>query len=397
MHQLRNRLLRTGIIKTSKHRLLTEADNLRHAVELVLLLRRIGYSRQALSLIRALNRTGDFRQAVGLIRALNRTGDFRQAVGLIRALDRTGKLGETIKLLHTLYLEDNFRFLFPFTPGHFSSPLPDFKEISAREQILFDRSVVECPGIDLREEAQLELLEDFSRYYNDLPFPAQPIESMRYYYDNGWFGYGDAIILYSMLRHYKPRRVVEIGSGFSSAAMLDVNDLFLDGEVHFTFLEPHPKGQKRLLRLLTQEDQAKHAIVREQIQDVPLELFHTLSANDVLFVDSSHVGKVGSDVTHIMFNVLPTLKPGVIIHFHDTYWPFEYPEEYFSWMAWNEAYFLRAFLQYNAAFEIMYFSSFMAQHHADILRQKMPLCLEPFRYPLKGLNPGSSLWIRKVA
>jgi len=311
---------------------------------------------------------------------------------------RSGNLRETKKLIRSLHEEGNFKFVFPFTPGHYSSPLPASKEIASRSQALFDRSVTRCPGIDLREEAQLELLENFSRFYDDLPFPTQPGETTRYYYDNGWFGYGDAITLYSVLRHYEPRRVIEVGSGFSSAAMLDVNDLFLDRKVHFTFVEPHPKGEKRLLQLLTHEDQDQHIILRKQVQDVHLELFHTLSANDVLFVDSSHVGKVGSDVTHILFRILPELKPGIIVHFHDIYWPFEYPEEYFSWMAWNEAYFLRSFLQYNKAFEVLYFNSFMARRHTGALREKMPLCIDnPVTEDGRWwLGTGSSIWLRKT-
>jgi hypothetical protein len=126
----------------------------------------------------------------------------------------------------------------------YSSPLPDPKENSARSQVLFDRNTAECPGIELGEEAQLELLESFSRYYSNLPFPAQPGKTTRYYYDHGWFGHSDAIILYCGLRHFEPRCVIEAGSGFLSAAMLDVNKLFLNGKVHFTFVEQHPKGEK---------------------------------------------------------------------------------------------------------------------------------------------------------
>lgn len=382
MHWLRGRLPRTEIAKTAKQRSLIAADNFRQAVRLILLLRR----------------TGDFRQAVNLIRALNKTGDFRQAAGLIRLLRRTGNLREAIKLVRSLHQKNNFRFVFPLTPGHYSSPLPDSTEVLARSQVLFDRSTVECPGIDLREEAQLELLESFSRYYDDLPFPTQPGNSTRYYYENWWFGYGDAITLYSVMRHYEPRRVIEVGSGYSSAAMLEVNDLFLDGKIRFTFVEPHPQGERRLLQLLTQEDQSKHTILRKQVQELPLDIFEALSANDILFIDSSHVGKVGSDVNYILFRILPKLKAGVIVHFHDIYWPFEYPQQWIleAGIAWNEAYFLHAFLQYNQAFEIMYFNSFLAQHHKDVLRRKMPLSLKVSPLILKG-GGSSSLWLKKVA
>jgi predicted O-methyltransferase YrrM len=350
--------------------------------------------RQAIELIRLLIKTDNLNQAVQLIRLLNRTNSLDQAVRLIRLLHRTGRMRKALKLVRSLNKQGNFFLISAASSGHYYSPFPNPKEIAARSQTLFDRSITECPGIELREDAQVELLESFARYYNEFPFSMQPREAMRYYSGQRWYSHADAIILYSMLRHYEPDRVIEVGSGFSSAAMLDVNDAFLNGRVQFTFVEPNP--EERLLDLLTPEDKDESTILRSQVQDVPLKVFHTLSANDILFIDSSHVAKVGSDVVHIIFNVLPQLKPGVMIHFHDVFWPFEYPQEWFSWMAWNEAYLLRAFLQFNDAFEIVYFSSFMAEHYANILRRRMPLHLEPSQYTPKGVNPGSSLWLRKV-
>ena len=112
-----------------------------------------------------------------------------------------------------------------------------------------------------------------SNYYRDVPFPYRPGENTRYYYANGWFRGADAIALYSILRHYRPRRVVEIGSGFSSAAMLDINDMFLDKKVHFTFIEPYPQ---RLFDLVNYEDRDKQVVLQKRIQDVPLEIFRAL-------------------------------------------------------------------------------------------------------------------------
>ena len=299
-------------------------------------------------------------------------------------------LYQNLRLIYFLRKTDSLRFLQEHPPGHFYSPIPDFNDILARWQVLFERDVSGYSDIELQEEAQLKLLESFSRYYNDLPFSATPSETGRYYYENPFFAYGDAITLNSVFRHYVPSRVIEIGSGFSSAAMLDINELFLQDKVHFTFIEPSP--DERLLNLLTQEDKAKHTIWQKQVQDVPLDAFRNLGVNDILFVDSSHVMKVGSDVAHIIFNILPELRPGVIIHFHDIFWPFEYPKEWFlkGW-CWNEIYLLRSFLQYNNIFEIVYFNSFMAKRHADVLREKMPLCL---MNPREGM---SSIWLKKVA
>ena len=189
-----------------------------------------------------------------------------------------------------------------------------------------------------------------------------------------------------MLCHFKPQRIIEVGSGFSSAVMLDTNDLFFSKQIALTFIEPHPE---RLFSLLNDEDKKRHRIITEMVQNVPLETFDTLEANDILFIDSSHVAKVGSDVVHLLTNVLPRLNKGVIIHFHDIFWPFEYPEEWIrEGRAWNEAYVLKAFLQFNAAFRILFFNSYLAIHHKEVLAQNFPLMLK---------NSGGSLWIEKTA
>jgi hypothetical protein len=166
--------------------------------------------------------------------------------------------------------------------------------------------------------------------------------------------------------------------------MLDTNDLFLSKATAFTFVEPHPE---RLESLASAADLATHRLVRAAVQDVPQSLFDCLEANDFLFIDSSHVVKVGSDVGHLLTHVLPRLNDDVIVHFHDVFWPFEYPEQWFAeGRAWNEDYVLRAFLQFNERFEILLFNSYLAVHHSRSLQQHLPLALE---------DPGGSLWLRK--
>src|SRR6185295_14291779 len=119
-------------------------------------------------------------------------------------------------------------------------------------------------------------------------------------------------------------------------------------------IEPYPDLVKRLLR---PDDFDRVQFIRSLVQDVPLKIFDVLEANDILFIDSSHVCKVGSDVYHELFRILPRLRPGVIIHFHDIFWPFEYPEDWLrEGRAWNELYLMRAFLQHNEAYEILLFA-----------------------------------------
>jgi predicted O-methyltransferase YrrM len=267
-------------------------------------------------------------------------------------------------------------FLRLHPPGHFYSPIPS-------PQILEDPKVFD--KVILREQEQLALLEQFAGYYSDLPFSEEKTESGRYYYQNQYFRHSDSIILYSMLRHFQPKRVIEVGSGFSSAVMLDTNDKFLDRSIEFTFIEPYPE---RLFSLFNERDRQTQKVIVDSVQNVELSLFEQLEAGDILFIDSSHVVKVGSDVAHILFEILPHLKPGVIIHIHDIFYGFEYPK---SWIkmgfAWNEAYVLRAFLQFNPAFEILYFNSFMGHIYPHQIQQYLPLCLE---------NTGGSIWIQKV-
>src|SRR5262245_967399 len=121
-------------------------------------------------------------------------------------------------------------------PGHFYSPIPLVEELKAREQIIWGEAPRHLPSIDLNEEAQLEMFEELKRYYIDLPFQDKPQPHVRYYFDNTYFCYADAIVLYCMIRHLKPRKIIEIGSGYSSSVILDTNDLFFDGAISCTFV-----------------------------------------------------------------------------------------------------------------------------------------------------------------
>lgn len=288
------------------------------------------------------------------------------------------------KLVWSLTRRGNLRYLRFAPPGHHSSPLPDARTITRDADRLFDQSPRDIPGIDLRKEAQLALLSELAGFYGEQPFASDASGGLRYRFRNGWFDSCDAIVLYGLLRRFRPKRVIEVGSGWSSALMLDVNERFLDGATEFTFVEPQPFRLRSLLRDGEQEDR----IISTSVQDVPLDRFRRLAAGDFLFVDSSHVSKIGSNVNYLLFEVLPILQPGVIVHFHDIAWPFEYPREWLEeGRAFNEAYTLRAFLQFNDSFDILYFNAFVNEVARATVREKMPLCLE---------SRGSSIWIRKT-
>jgi predicted O-methyltransferase YrrM len=287
---------------------------------------------------------------------------------------------------------ENFIFVRYFRPGHFYSPLPDLAELRRTANTVFDRSAKSVEAVDLNETRQVELFRDFCDLYQELPFAERQAAGVRYYLDNPFFSYGDGVILYSFMRHFRPKRIIEVGSGFSSANMLDVSDRFFESPVEFTFIEPRPE---RLYSLLSQTDRKRCRIETQPVQEIDRRVFDSLEENDILFVDSSHIGRIHSDVLHLLFNILPRLRAGVIVHFHDIAWPFEYPEHWvYAGRAFNEAYFLRAFLQYNSAFEILYFNSFMATHHCEAIRNAMPLVLG---VPSTKETEGNvSLWLRKT-
>ena len=264
-----------------------------------------------------------------------------------------------------------------YPPGHYYSPVITPTELKSLGPINFAYSEAsEIPGINLNAEEQFRLLERMLAFYPSVPFQDQPNDKNRYYFDNDFFSYNSGIQLYCLLRLIKPGRIVEVGSGFSSALMLDVNELYFEGKIQLQFIEPYPGV--RLKKLLRKADYGSAVIIEKRLQEVDLSIFKNLNRNDVLFVDSSHVSKPGSDVNRLFFEILPILKPGVIVHFHDIFFPFEYPRGWVNnpkGFGWNELYMLRSFLMHNDQYKILFFNSYLEMTHEKWFRDNMPLCL----------------------
>ncbi|MDH4187025.1 MAG: class I SAM-dependent methyltransferase [Nitrospira sp.] len=255
-----------------------------------------------------------------------------------------------------------------FPPGHFYSVIPSLSEVTARAASIFSKKAA-IRAVKLNAEAQIQLLREFSEMGEPVPFYS-PEKRIRFDIENNSFSYDDAPILHYMLRRLHPKRVVEIGSGNSSACMLDTNDLYLDYPIDFTFIDINCEGVRASLR---EKDLSRVRVVEQPIQDVDLELFSRLQGNDLLFIDSSHVMKAGSDLATILFDVLPVLAPGVCVHFHDVRYPFQYQQDaVLKGVLWNEAYLLRAFLMYNASFDITFWLNYLvnvdSSEVADLLR-----------------------------
>jgi hypothetical protein len=284
---------------------------------------------------------------------------------------------------------DALRASLTWAPGHYYSPIPDFAEMERRkEEIWPDNPPRSIPGIDLNEVGQLETFDRLRSFYTTEPvFPEQQSPKSRYYFDNGFFRYSDALFLHFFLRDLRPKRLIEVGSGFSSCVTLETNERFLDDQIRCTFIDPETE---RLRGLLKPTDNFE--IIPKRIQEVDRAIFQELGPKDILFIDSSHVAKMGSDVNLLFLEVLPQLRKGVYVHVHDILYPFEYSPDYMH-HAWNEAYVLRAFLANNNKWEIVLFPSFLEKFHGEKLQREMPLVMVPASHsPVRG----SSIWLRKL-
>ena len=271
-------------------------------------------------------------------------------------------------------------------PGHYYSPIVSVDQLKPYLGEILGPPKRSLNAIDFNEGEQMEWLNNIAPYYEKLPYVDGRSTELRYTFDNTLFEHSDAIHLFGMLNHLKPRKIIEVGSGYSSAVMLDTNSLCLNNSIEFTFIEPYPED--RLNNLLKPED--KVTLHVKEVQQVPPSVFEELDAGDMLFIDSTHVCKTGSDVNYLYFEILPKLKPGVIIHIHDIFYSFEYPEQ---WIVehnrgWNEIYLLRAFFMYNSHFKMILFSSHMESFNEEWYRNNMPLCLQ---------TRGQSIWFKKVS
>jgi predicted O-methyltransferase YrrM len=277
-------------------------------------------------------------------------------------------------------------------PGHFYSPLPSRDDVRRYAAEKFSRSPDTLAGLDLNVPGQLALLERLGPLTLDLIFTDDRGGPSRFWWENDGFSPGDATVLAAMLRHFRPRRIIEAGAGYSTAVMLDVVEHHLDYVPEIACIDPEPQRLRALLR-----GTETYLTVHETIvQDLPLSFFTALEANDLLFIDSSHVLKLGSDVAFLLLEVLPRLARGVIVHVHDVATAFEYPREWYEeGRSWNEAPALRAFLLFNPAFEILYFCDYLNRFRRDAVARHMPLALrQPRAHP--GGNTAVSFWMRRA-
>ncbi|MFS8063851.1 MAG: class I SAM-dependent methyltransferase [Luteimonas sp.] len=248
------------------------------------------------------------------------------------------------------------RYRLPFPPGHFYSPVTDVDDLAAQRATLWHEPA-QTPGIDYNDAGHEQLLRDvFPPLLVEFDYPADGGDDASlttYYTGNSQFPALDAKVLFAMLRHVRPRRMIEVGSGYSTLLTADINCRFFGGSLELTCIEPYPRA------FLTPQLPGLHALRVEPVQHTPPDVFDTLQAGDVLFIDSSHVLKTGSDLTFLATRVLPRLASGVLVHMHDIFLPDDYPP---AWVldenrAWNEQYLLQAMLAHSSRYCVVFGSN----------------------------------------
>ena len=275
-----------------------------------------------------------------------------------------------------------------FTKKHFSSPIPDLREIEERPEIWNQSSLA---GIDFNAAGQLHLLDSvFPEFKSELNFATEKPKGRREFYrGNSAFSPVDAGVLHCMIRHFKPRKIIEVGAGNSTLVAARASLLNqADGvDTQLTSIEPYPR------QYLLDGLEGLSKLIVKKVEDVDNGVFDQLEDGDILFIDSSHVLRIGNDVYLLFLDVLPRLKKGVVVHIHDIFLPYNYPQH---WVLdklgfLNEQYVLQAFLSCNEAFEVLYANYYMSMEFPEKTRFVFGGPDESI-----GENHSSSFWMRRV-
>ena len=268
---------------------------------------------------------------------------------------------------------------FHVTPVHFYEPIPDTQSLP--ETLWTQPS--KLVGIDMNDSIQLDLLRNhFPRFRPEYDqFPSKPTgEPGRFYSNNGLFDGTDALVAYCMIRHFQPRFIVEVGSGFSS--LIAAEAIAKNKNSALICIEPFPPD------FLRKGFPGLHSLIEKKVEDIDLEFFSQLHSGDILFIDSSHTVRIGGDVNYLFLEVLPRLKPGVIVHVHDIFLPFEYRRDWVmdEFRFWSEQYLLQSFLTFNSEFEVLMANAYLGQRYMDELKATFA------NSPWWG---GGSFWMRR--
>lgn len=242
-------------------------------------------------------------------------------------------------------------------PVNYYSPIPDLRDLLARPSIWEQPS--DLPGVDMNTQSQLRLMEDvFAAYQHECDYrQKQGDDPLEFYTQNDYFGYVSAVAMHSMIRSYRPQKIIEVGAGFSTRIISRAVSMNAKAgaPAELVVIDPYVE------RILPEELPAIHESIPSRVEDLPLETFTSLREGDLLSIDTSHAVRIGGDVVFLYLEILPRLAPGVLVHIHDIFLPFNYPVQ---WMQrryfWSEQYLLHAFLIHNHDYKVLW-----AQRYAE--------------------------------
>ena len=281
--------------------------------------------------------------------------------------------GGRVKLFH-FFARKTFKFWEKYfslhvTPAHFYSPIPVTHEL---DPSVFEKQY-DCTGIDLNLTEQLDYLHNtFPKYHAEYT----PSE-------NSGLSVVDAFSLYVMIREKKPKVMIEIGAGDTTKISLKALKLNQQEGASYKFysVEPYPRDDIKALRSENFE------LIHSKLQDVDIEL---LSSADLLFIDSSHVSKIDSDVNYEILEVIPKLKIGSLVHWHDIVIPTNYWKDWIDNgnQFWNESYMVHSFMLFNESFKTIWAARYMKLNYAEEMRSAFPY--------LQGDHRLTSFWVERV-
>jgi len=298
-------------------------------------------------------------------------------------LARTGSINDAWVKPETyrLFQEHGFHL----TRNHFYGVLPDTRRLDEKWWV----NIPYLAAFDKVKKADTDkIFMNILQWADELKLLPRESQS-GFYWNNGMFPPLDAIALYGIIREYQPKKLLEIGSGFSTEVSL-LAAIHTKTAIHC--IEPYPSN-----RLVARETELTE-LLRQPVQEVDPGIFAELQAGDILFIDTTHTVKIGSDVNYLIFNILPHLAPGVIIHVHDIFLPYEYPKRWYDEISifWNEQYLLLAYLLDNPTIEIVLPVYSLSVKDQKFLSERLK------DFDIWGLTEnlggasGASMWLRKL-
>ena len=262
---------------------------------------------------------------------------------------------EILKKFFLILFKIGLKFKLIIVPDHYYVPISNIYDLKKNTSW---RKKSELLGIKVDINKQLKNLYRIMPFQSEFKSGEQYIQAIKLNAGPG-FGVIEAQALYGFIKYYKPNLTIEIGSGVSTHIMLSA-DL---KNIHC--IEPYPSNYLIKNKNIN--------LIKKKLQDVDLKIFEKLKKGDLLFIDSTHTLKIGSDVSVIYLDIIPRLKPGVVVHIHDIGFPYNYlPDIENTFFQWMETQFLHALMINNKKIDILFCLSHLHYEKPKELKKIFP-------------------------